>query len=313
MSYNRFFQTSFGLGRANLTGIIGYQLFNSNNTSASSRITIGVSETPSGSGIYGALVAVPSSCRGYILWSTAITGGVYASEEINPEDIEKVLSIPTDVDTQLSGIHGAGTWGAGGIGAGIYTHTITLQNTSSGAILGATVTLQDAGTLIPTNWGLTDTLGQITFSVNSGNYKVVINAGLNYVLYTPTTFSVVGNSSQIITLSTQSITPPTNPNVCKIYSWLFLPNGEVAANVSIKFKPTAKNALKLPSAVLDVATITATTNSSGYFETNLVISNNITVTVSTDTVLYRAICAEANLNAVFSVPNQPTVDLRTLL
>jgi len=63
---------------------VGYQLFNADGSANGSRITAGVTERGTATGIYGTSVDFPSSFRGEIRWDTGdVPVSAYAAEDIN--------------------------------------------------------------------------------------------------------------------------------------------------------------------------------------------------------------------------------------
>lgn len=86
-------------------------------------------------------------------------------------------ALPTaaEIDTQLSGTHGAGSWlsgsgGGGGSGAISTTVTITVSGLPrDGVEVWATT---DAGGLNVVASGVTDAMGQVTFLLDAGTYYV---------------------------------------------------------------------------------------------------------------------------------------------
>ena len=85
---------NFGAGKTGLSSV-GYRLFDSVGTLSGSRITSGVGEIFTGTGIYSASIYFSSNFSGSILWDTGESTPVYATEEYNPqpEQIEFIKSI----------------------------------------------------------------------------------------------------------------------------------------------------------------------------------------------------------------------------
>lgn len=88
MSYTRFKIASFGQLNSGLA-TVGYALFNADGTTNGSRITSGILERGTGSGVYAATVTYPDSFIGEIRWDTGTVTPLYASEDINPSPFEK--------------------------------------------------------------------------------------------------------------------------------------------------------------------------------------------------------------------------------
>src|SRR5579883_841889 len=79
---------------------VGYQLYDHRRCPVGARQTAGVTEKgKSGSGIYGALVAIPHDFRGLILWDTGGSSPAYAARDVNLRDDATVRAVeyPTSV------------------------------------------------------------------------------------------------------------------------------------------------------------------------------------------------------------------------
>jgi hypothetical protein len=95
----------FGSSRGGLT-TVGYTL------SGGSRITAGVAEVGTNTGIYGALVEVPDGFQGSILWDTGEgESTVYAGGAVNPD--AGVLEAPVGGGTFLQAIRAIAAFAAG--------------------------------------------------------------------------------------------------------------------------------------------------------------------------------------------------------
>jgi len=99
MSYTQLRLAQLGPAAANLA-TVGYQLFDAANAPVGTRVTVGVSERPPGSGTYGALVTIPTGFQGEIRWDSGGTPPKYASEEVNPGSDEGVLG-PNGLDAVI--------------------------------------------------------------------------------------------------------------------------------------------------------------------------------------------------------------------
>lgn len=102
MAYTRFKMASYGAAHGGKT-TVGYQLFNPDGTANGPRITAGVTERGTGTGIYGADVAFPDNFRGEIRWDTGGASPAVASEEINPIIIDLEQPVPTSNTAQTLG------------------------------------------------------------------------------------------------------------------------------------------------------------------------------------------------------------------
>lgn len=101
---------------------------------------------------------------------------------------ETLAALPADVDTQLSGTHGAGPWESS-LGAGAIGHTLTLTvlgNPVDGAEVWVTTDVGGGNTIASS---VTDALGRVTFYLDAGAYYAWWqHAGYNPT--NPTAFTV---------------------------------------------------------------------------------------------------------------------------
>jgi len=82
---------NFGTNKKNLS-TVGYRLLNINGTLSGSRITSGVGEIYSDSGIYSASIYFSANFSGSILWDTGGSSPVFASEEYNGTEYDISLT-----------------------------------------------------------------------------------------------------------------------------------------------------------------------------------------------------------------------------
>lgn len=83
---------NFGKTKSGLT-TVGYELFDATGSAVGSRVTAGVYEVGTGTGVYGAEVSFPDDFSGTILWDTGEGAtSSYASEEQNFADSPASLS-----------------------------------------------------------------------------------------------------------------------------------------------------------------------------------------------------------------------------
>lgn len=85
MATKKVFTVNFGSASGGLA-TVGYQLKDSSGASVGSRITSGVYELGTSTGIYGANVSVPDGFSGSIQWDTGGGSPKYANEDINFKD-----------------------------------------------------------------------------------------------------------------------------------------------------------------------------------------------------------------------------------
>mgnify|MGYP001262242244 CR=1 FL=1 len=84
---------------------VGYRLRDSSGVPVGDRVTTGIDEIPAQSGSFGALVLLPDSFIGSIVWDTGGEGPAFAIEEINPN-----AAIPPLDGAIASGGRGAVEW-----------------------------------------------------------------------------------------------------------------------------------------------------------------------------------------------------------
>ncbi len=152
MAYTRFKTAAFGLANGGLA-TVGFQLVNSDGSLNGSRITAGVAERGTGSGVYGAAIAFPDAFLGEVRWDTGTVAPLYAVEEINPSPFEKGLidfaqPVPISNTAQSIGdclnaarAQGFGKWALSGMTLTLYAadgvtavHAFTLDNSVSPTI-----------------------------------------------------------------------------------------------------------------------------------------------------------------------------------
>lgn len=83
MSISLVKNVNFGMSQQGL-GTVGFTLIGSTGLPATSRITLGVYEVGTLTGIYAAQVTFPTGFHGSILWDTGAANPKYASEEYSP-------------------------------------------------------------------------------------------------------------------------------------------------------------------------------------------------------------------------------------
>lgn len=147
MAYTRFKTVNFGAGKGGLS-TVGYQLFNADGSPNGSRITAGVAERGTNTGIYAATVSFPDGFQGELRWDTGEANPGTATEEINPTPFEKALldmtqTVPTSNTAQTVGdafnaarAQGFGKWAITGT-------TLTLY-AADGTTIVRSFTLDDA-------------------------------------------------------------------------------------------------------------------------------------------------------------------------
>lgn len=126
------FPAAADLGPAHTGKSIGYRVLNLDRTTYSAFSTTGVSETIAGMGYYvKAGGAVGPDAGGYIVWGESGT-------DIIEDEVKPAPPTAAQIDTQLSGTHGAGSW-ATAAGFATPANVSDAQTAITTAIPGATV------------------------------------------------------------------------------------------------------------------------------------------------------------------------------
>lgn len=200
--------------------------------------------------------------------------------------------IATQVDTTLSGSHGAGTWGAIG-GSGAFAVTVTVTD-GTDPLQNAAVRLSEGVNVFT---GLTDVSGNASFSMNAATYTVALTkAGYSF---TPLTRTVTGNQAGTLISDlemTQVFTPavPANPDMCLVYGYVRSQStGLVLAGVTV----TATRQPAVPAyagGILIGTTKSAVSDGAGLFELELE-KNSVIDPAGTSWLI---VCPAANLSTV---------------
>lgn len=189
-------------------------------------------------------------------------------------------SAPTvgEIDTQLSGTHGAGAWGSGGGGVNAVTFTIQ-DNTAPTPLrvpnLPIVIRSNDGLTLLA--YGVSDSNGQLTVNLNNSPggspYKV-------YVLTTPEfdplavqSLVVDGVEAATYTLIRHSPVAPAAPGLCRVEFYVYVggiavPNARVEA-FFISHNQATNNTLQSLQVNVD------TTDAAGYADLQLIRTDYI--------------------------------------
>ena len=102
-----------------------------------------------------------------------------------------------DIDTELTANHGAGSWLAGGI-SGSNTVAITIVDQVAAPTPDASVTIKNAAGTVLLDAKLSDTNGIVDFTADDGTYLLYVRkAGYSYTV--PETLVVNGDTTQTVT------------------------------------------------------------------------------------------------------------------
>ncbi len=168
-------------------------------------------------------------------------------------------AVPTaaQIDTQLSGTHGAGAWG-GSAGSGAYTITLTV-NDGATALENATIRLTEG---VNTFTGTTNASGIAAFSLDAATYSVAITK--DGYSFTPTTLVVTATAPQTYSMTAVTITP-SDPAQTTGYVTIYTGAHVVVAGAVVEIQ-ILKLANGTTGSGINDPLISGTTNGSGYVE-----------------------------------------------
>jgi len=106
MAINIVKTVNFGTNKGGLSAP-GYRIVSTSGDLSGSRITSGVGEVISSSGIYSASVHIADNFTGYILWDSGESTPIYASEDID-NTIHTLSMLSSSIDFTRQ--HQAGRW-----------------------------------------------------------------------------------------------------------------------------------------------------------------------------------------------------------
>lgn len=233
-----------------------------NGVTSAADVTVEATAT---TGKYTWTVTLPTISDGAVLeiWVLATVGGVVGGGVVwsgigvtkRPADV----AVPTaaEIDTQLSGTHGAGTWESSGAGTGTYACTWTV-NDGTTVLQGATVSFWLAGVLRGT--GTTNASGQVPMSLDAGTYTVAIS--LSGYTFTQTTHTVSSTASTWTkTFSMTAIVFSPKPDADQVTAWGYVygPAGTVESGATIVLEQRTAGARQ----IYDNAPRTLTADGSG--------------------------------------------------
>lgn len=188
------------------------------------------------------LVGTRLATAGYTAPPSA--AAIRAEMDANSADLNTIiagiLGLPSaaQIDTQLTGTHGAGDWGPT-TGTGQFQVTLTVRDDLAAPIPGLPVTVRNnAMTDPPLAWGVTDAAGQVQFWLNNSPggspYKVGIGANPSYVSIPTQNLVVAGTTTPAAyVLNRQSTTPPVAVGLCTVRFYCTL-NGRPQAGHRVK-------------------------------------------------------------------------------
>lgn len=243
--------------------------------------------------------SIDDSYRGQVYFHTGsitaltdlTTSNTYAVAAINPQETE-------NPDVKTSSI-------VTGAGSGAFTITVTVTD-GTNPLQNATVRVTEG---VNSYTLTTDASGQGDFSLDAATYTVSITKG-GYS-FTPTTRTVTGNQTGTLVndlvMTETVVTPPADPTICLLYGTILYPNGAVASGVSVEatvktINPTAQGNVILRQ------TSSATTNGSGYFELELIRSDQYDPAAT-----YKITCQPASVSIAGVSLTTATQDITDLI
>ncbi len=132
---------------------------------------------------------------------------------------------------------GDAAWITGGGLTGSYTVVITIKDNTGATVPAVAVEVwnSDGSTFYEKQF--TNSAGQVTFSMDAGIYIIKSNK-IGYS-WSNVTQTITANASLTYTGTIFSITPPTEPSLCRIYTFLKNNDGSVPSTVSRSLKVVA--------------------------------------------------------------------------
>lgn len=170
------------------------------------------------------------------------------------------------------------------VGGGIGSETllVTVQDTqnSNAVVPSVALNLYNSDKTAFITFGTTNTSGQKSFALDPGTYTIMgYLPGYSFTDTTVTVTNTNGATQQTLTFSTVgiSVTPPTSPNLCRVYADFVKQSGAAVSG----FRISVTNLFDPPNAqglsVIEKVT-TYTTNTAGHVEMDLV--QGLTVRIS---------------------------------
>ena len=181
--------------------------------------------------------------------------------------------------------------------SGSNTVTITVQDGSAVPVPGVSVSIYDATNTAFQLTATTDPSGQVVCALDDATYKVrLVKAG--YTFTTPETMVVSGTTAKTITATAWAPSAPSAVDLCVVYGTLVDAGGNPLVGAIIEARtaiPDVQGGYRLVN-----PKVTATTDSDGYFELELVRLASVNV-----------ICTPAGIRETLTVPDAASVDFST--
>lgn len=155
--------------------------------------------------------------------------------------------------------------------------------------------------------GVSNDLGKVTVALNPGNYKVLLRR-YRTVFTVPESLTVVGPTAESITYSGAEIpiVPSSDPDVCIIYGYIFditgTPDDQVSPESIVISAQRTRTPVKYGNRFFTLDKTDVRASSDGYFE--ITLARSIMVKLSIPRI---------GVEKTFTVPDEPTVDLATII
>jgi hypothetical protein len=213
------------------------------------------------------------------------------------------------IDTQLSGTHGAGQWG-GASGMGANQVTLTVQSSLAVPIANVPITVKNQAQTAIVATGTSDVNGQVVVNLNNGTYTVLILSSPSWTPPTPQTLVVSGTTAATYTLTAFNPGTPASASLCRVYGTLRNLDGSAASGQQVAFTLDSGDWQANDTAIV-VAALYVTTDVNGYFQADLTRSSQFSAIHGSGIPRYNV--SGGSLRNSFLAPDQNSADLLTLL
>lgn len=193
-------------------------------------------------------------------------------------------------------------------GTGANLVTITVNDTLSSVVAGARVTIKNSAQTAVIATGETNLLGIVTFNLDNGSYKALVTTTPFYESLAVQTLTVSGTTTATFTLTPTTISSPVDPGLCAVYLDIYTGSGVAAAGIIVYATPEF-TPLYTSTVLITTQKLSATSDVNGRATLTLIRKDQIT----SQNKAYRITCEDLGINVAVEVPNQSTVDLRTLI
>lgn len=214
----------------------------------------------------------------------------------------QLAAIPTtsEIDTELSGVHGSGAWGPSG-SSGANTVTLTIEDAdTSDTLADVLVTVKDSGDTTLIDQKRTANDGTATFSLDDATYKIHVSALPGYQSLAAQTLVVNGNEAATYELTPLAVGAPSAPDLCRVYGYEYLNGNAVEGRKILAYLQGAPQASG--TVLLEQVPDQTETDADGYWYLDLVSNKEYKIKVD-----------GAGVNQVFTIPDVVSVNLKDLL